>query len=85
MKNFYLGVLLLIVLMGRVMVGCDDREYKNYSVTLEIHYPSKVDTITIVNKSKYYPELSSTRGSNIIYGFYETSAPIKILEIKELR
>jgi hypothetical protein len=51
---------------------------------MEIHYPSKIDTVTVQNSVREYPELNSSQGTNRVYGFYETSAPIKILSITEI-
>lgn len=73
---------LLSVFCAATLISCID-EPKTYQVTIEVHYPSRIDTLTIEGQSRRYPEIDSRRGSNYIYGFYETSAPIKIIKIVE--
>lgn len=73
-----------ISLLGLLIVGCGLPPEKRYEVTMEIYYPNKVDTITRINTIHYYPRLDSNKGTNSVSGFYETSAPIKILKIKEV-
>jgi len=71
------------ILLGLLSISCLPPS-KRYEVTMEINYPNKIDTITVINESKFYPELRSYRGTNYVTDFYETSTPIKIVSIKEV-
>ncbi len=66
--------------------GClpESPEEKKYEVKIVVFYPSSNDTLTFETLSSEYPELNSHRGTNYIRGVYGTTAPIKILSIKQL-
>lgn len=64
-----------------------EKPVTKYEVTVEVFYPTKTDTVKIVDNFYYKPKVQSNEGTNYIYtptGFLghrviETSAPIKII------
>ena len=80
MKKIILLILSLFILGGLP----EPPEEKNYEVKIIVFYPTLIDTIVVKGSSRFYPELSSYKGSNFISGIYETTAPIKIISVKEL-
>jgi hypothetical protein len=75
-------IFLTIILISLLVISCKDD--KRYSIQLEVHYPSRIENITVEGDSWKYPILRSSEGTNYIYGFYATTAPIKIISITEI-
>lgn len=84
---------IILILCLLLFVACRDvKDLNTYEIVVEVHYPTRVDTVTLTGKSYKYPVVSSYEGSNTIYCFDDsfggitsvmgTTAPIKILEVK---
>lgn len=71
-------------------MSCEERRLYTYELTVEIHYPTRIDTVKLEGVFLDEPQVSSYKGSNTIYvdgGFIgqtciESSAPIKIIDSK---
>ena len=77
-------ILIPIISFLFLFVGCMP-EKKLYRVTIEVHLPTRIDTVTVDGESYNYPQVGSDRGTNYVAGVYETTAPIKIISVKEIR
>lgn len=75
--------LLTIVVLVTTFLSCKNLEETTYEVTIEVHYPSRVDTIEVKGVSSSYPELSSFRGTNYVGDLYSNTTPLRILNVKE--
>ncbi len=86
MKHFF-AVLILSVCITYIYFFIFEHPVTKYEVTVAVFYPTKTDTVKIVDNFYYTPKVSSDEGTNYIYcstGFpgrrvIETSAPIKII------
>jgi hypothetical protein len=84
---------IFLVLISLFFVSCNDSTLVRYEVTVEVHYPTRVDTVKVVGDFYDIPRVESSRGTNYIYtdGDYvgktciETSAPINIIEYKPIQ
>ena len=79
MKNLLIGLL-----MGLGLFGCNEDESKTYTLKYVVFYPNYNDTVTVTNHGGYY--WNSDRGTNYIKNesitgrnVYSGSAPYKIL------
>jgi hypothetical protein len=75
------------------LVSCQDKTLVRYEVTVGVHYPTRVDTVTVVGDFYETPKVESGRGTNYIFTdgdhvgktCIETSAPLKIIEYKPIQ
>jgi len=79
-----ISLIFIVVVLAFTSCEAVIPDTKKYEIVLEVHYPTRIDTVKIVNEMSYYPYLFSNRGSNDIAGF-TTTAPIKVISIKEIK
>ena len=79
-------IILVMVLLG--FSSCQ-KEKKSYYVKYVVIYPTNNDTISGVYKLTSPPYIRSYRGTNRLTSdgsfIYETSAPIKLVEYREVK
>lgn len=88
MKNVSLLLITMLFLFS-----CKEKTLVRYELTVEVHYPTRIDTIKLVGDFYEVPVVQSSRGSDYILvdGDYlgktciETSAPIRIIEYKPIQ
>jgi hypothetical protein len=87
MKKIYFLILTIL------MISCERSQLYKYELTIEVHYPTRIDTLKLEGMFNDKPEVSSDRGSNKIYvdddyvgkTCFESSAPINIIEYKQIQ
>jgi len=83
--------ILFFVMMLFITISCSLSEDKSmvYGIIFEVHYPSRIDTLTVIDTFRYKPYVYSDRGTNIIYSkkdkIIETTAPINIIKNVKLK
>lgn len=76
-----------------LFVSCETLTENTYYIKYEVHYASRIDTLEFTGSFREYPCVHSSRGTNSIYysnnernwnSLIESSAPINIIEVKQL-
>ncbi len=86
MKTLFLIAILFFA------ISCNVNDPHKYEITVEVHYPTRIDTIKFVDVFLHEPTVMSDKGSNTIYAYggylgrncISTTAPIHIIESKRL-
>lgn len=98
------SLIVLLTLLTVLLTSCEQYKAYRYELVIEVlskdrvsetlHYPTRIDTITIIDTFHDIPHVESFRGSNNIYVYHQgegigqtcisTTAPINIISYKQL-
>lgn len=86
--------LFLVILLLFSLFSCEKSRGIVYEIKVEVHYPSRVDTLTFKEEFLAYPKVTSHEGTNVIIKgdpydmsydepLLETTAPVSIVSVEK--